>query len=134
MAGMMRRFAALESRSLVELPSQDLTFGRFSIVSTIRRTAQHTACANMSQHPQTESSHSKEIPARFIHRQYRWANGAFIKVSCPAILDTLLESELSGHGKGSFTTNHGTKAKWREPLCGHLDESIGNLGWLDSIS
>jgi len=88
----------------------------------------------MSQHPQTESSPGKEIPARFIHRQYQWANGAFVKVSCPAILDTLLESELSGHGKGSFTKNHGTKAKWREPLCGHFDESKGNLGWLDSVS
>jgi hypothetical protein len=33
----MGTFAALESRSLVELPPQDLTFGRFSTVSTIRR-------------------------------------------------------------------------------------------------
>jgi hypothetical protein len=34
---MMGTFAALESRSLLELPHQDLTFGRFSTVSTIRR-------------------------------------------------------------------------------------------------
>jgi hypothetical protein len=33
---MMGTFAALESRSLVELPLQDRTFGRFSTVSTIR--------------------------------------------------------------------------------------------------
>jgi len=33
----MGTFTALESRSLVELPPQDLTFGRFSTVSTIRR-------------------------------------------------------------------------------------------------
>ena len=33
----MGMFAALESRSLVELPRQDLTFGRFSTVSTFRR-------------------------------------------------------------------------------------------------
>jgi DNA-binding NtrC family response regulator len=131
---MIGTLAALELRSPVEFPSQNLTFGRFSIVSTIRRTAQDSASANMSQHPQTESSPSKEIPARFIHRQYRWASGAFIKVSCPAILDTLLESELSGHGKSSFTKNYVTKVKWLEPLCAHLDESIGNLGWLDSVS
>jgi hypothetical protein len=34
---MMGTFAELESRSLVELPRQDLTFGRFSTVSIIRR-------------------------------------------------------------------------------------------------
>jgi hypothetical protein len=34
---MMGTFAALESRSLVELPPQGLTFGQFSTVSTIRR-------------------------------------------------------------------------------------------------
>jgi DNA-binding NtrC family response regulator len=130
----MGKFAAFESRLLMELPAQGLTFARFSTVSTIRRTVQHTASANKSSHPQTESSPDKEIPARFIHRQSRWANGAFVKVSCPAILDILLESELSGHGKGSFTTNDGTKAKWREPLCGYFDESMRNLGWLDSLS
>jgi hypothetical protein len=37
MAEMMGTFTALESRSLVELPHQELTFGRFSTVSTIRR-------------------------------------------------------------------------------------------------
>jgi two-component system, NtrC family, response regulator AtoC len=124
----------VRSRSLVELPPQDLIFGRFSTVSTIRRTAQHGASTNMSQHPQTEISPGKEIPARFIYRQDQWANGAFSKVSCPAMLEALLGSELSGHGKGSFSKNHGTKAKWREPHCGQVDESIGNLGCLDSVS
>ena len=73
----METFAALESPSMVELPPQELTFDRFSIVSTIRRTAQHTASDNMCQHPQAEGSPGKEIPASFNRRQFRCGNEAW---------------------------------------------------------
>jgi DNA-binding NtrC family response regulator len=131
---MMGTFAAIGSPSMVGLSPDEVTYGGFSTKSTIQRSVEEAASAKMPLLLQSESSTGEEIPARFIHRQYQWADGAFVKVSCPAILATLLESELSGHGKGSFTKNHGTIAKWLEPLCVHFDESIGNLGWLDSVS
>lgn len=52
---------------------------------------------------QGDSGTGKEVMAKFIHQQSPRKNAPFIKVNCAAIPGTLVESELFGYTKGSFT-------------------------------
>jgi DNA-binding NtrC family response regulator len=73
-----------------------------------------------------ESGTGKELVANAIHQRSSRANGPFIKLHCAALADHLLESELFGHEKGSFT---GTVA--RED--GRFSLADGGTLFLDEI-
>jgi DNA-binding NtrC family response regulator len=73
-----------------------------------------------------ESGVGKEIVAREIHRRSRRAEAPFVDLSCAAIPDTLLESELFGHEKGAFTGADVAKA-------GLFEAADGGTFFLDEI-
>ena len=76
-----------------------------------------------------ESGTGKELVARALHEMSPVASGPFIAVNCGAIPETLIESELFGHKKGSFTGAHVDKPGLFEAADGgtlFLDE-IGEL-------
>jgi NtrC-family two-component system response regulator AlgB len=76
-----------------------------------------------------ESGTGKSVAARVIHEKSHLADKPFVTVSCPSLSKELLESELFGHVKGSFTgalRDHWGKVKAAEDGTLFLDE-IGDL-------
>ncbi len=69
------------------------------IYKTIGRIAESKATVLI----QGESGTGKELVANAVHYNSLRKNGPFIKMNCAALPETLLESELFGHEKGSFT-------------------------------
>ena len=90
------------------LPPESVIFGRSEIMQTVRHKAQKVAGANVPVLICGESGTGKELVAKFLHIRSPWEDGPFVKVHCPAIPGTLLESELFGYEKGAFTGAYGT--------------------------
>src|SRR5947208_6030185 len=67
------------------------------------------AAANVPVLIHGESGTGKDIIARLVHSLSPWKSGPFVKVNCPAIPGTLLESELFGYERGAFTGAYGSK-------------------------
>jgi two-component system nitrogen regulation response regulator NtrX len=73
-----------------------------------------------------ESGTGKELVAHALHYQSLRHSGPFVEVNCAAIPDELIESELFGHVKGSFTGASGNKT-------GKFEKADGGTLFLDEI-
>ena len=92
-----------------ELPPDEVIFGNSPAMEAVRLSVDMAATANIPVLLQGESGTGKEILARYIHLRSPWGSGAFVKVNCPAIPGTLLESEMFGYQKGAFTGAYTSK-------------------------
>ena len=101
---------ALRRRRTFEIESEMLAASEFEgivgnspmicdMVSRIRRVAPHFRTLMVT----GETGTGKELVARALHRLSPAAKGNFVVLNCSAVVETLFESELFGHVKGSFT-------------------------------
>jgi DNA-binding NtrC family response regulator len=100
---------------------------RDDAMAAVVKLAQQIAPSDASVLITGESGTGKEVLARFVHAKSNRARAPFISVNCAAIPEHLLESELFGHEKGSFT---GAVAR----RIGKFEESSGGTLLLDEIS
>ena len=77
--------------------------GSAPVIQTLRQQISRLARSQAPVHIHGESGSGKEVVARLIHNNGPRATGAFVAVNCGAIPPELMESELFGHVKGSFT-------------------------------
>ena len=77
--------------------------GRSKAWLSVLRLAETVAPTESTVLIQGESGTGKEVVARYIHHLSARASGAFLSINCGALPESLLESELFGHVKGSFT-------------------------------
>ncbi len=114
-------------QSIGEIPPDAVVFGRSEAMQALRARLDKVAAANVPVLIQGESGTGKDIIARMIHTCSPWKSGPFVKVNCPAIPGTLLESELFGYEKGAFTGAYGSKP-------GRVEMAHRGTLFLDEIS
>lgn len=116
----------MDSVEFLDLPPLDLAFGRTPAMQAVRQKLENVAETGVPVLLQGESGTGKEICARFLHHFSRRTKGSLVKVSCPAIPESLMETELFGYEKGAFTGAHSTKR-------GRVEEAhLGTL-FLDEV-
>jgi DNA-binding NtrC family response regulator len=77
--------------------------GQSAEFENIQRTAKIMAATDVTVLIQGESGTGKELMARFIHTQSARESSPMVTINCAALPETLAESALFGHTKGSFT-------------------------------
>jgi two-component system, NtrC family, response regulator HydG len=101
-------FEDRETRARARAPDQrpadaDQLVGRDRRLVEIFKLVGQVAATSTTVIIRGESGTGKELIAREIHRRSEHASEPFVAVNCTAVPETLLESELFGHRRGSFT-------------------------------
>ena len=91
---------------LASLPSDSPIVGKSEAIQTLTERMQKLARSQAPVYISGESGVGKELAARSIHAMGPRARASFVGVNCGAIPRELMESELFGHKKGSFTGAH----------------------------
>jgi two-component system response regulator AtoC len=114
-------------QAIGDIPPEAVVFGQSEVMQALRSRLDRVASANVPVLIHGESGTGKDIVAKLVHALSPWKSGPFVKVNCPAIPGTLLESELFGYERGAFTGAYGSKP-------GRVEMAHRGTLFLDEIS
>ena len=123
-AGLERDFRELQSQMQAE--TFEGLLGTSAPMQRVFSSIRKVATTNAPVLILGESGTGKEMAALAIHRRSARKEGPFVAINCSAIPETLLESELFGHEKGSFTGAHVQRK-------GRIESASGGTLFLDEI-
>lgn len=118
---------ALGTSTIDPLPPLNVIFGKSAGMQGVREQLGKISSANLPVLIHGESGTGKDILARLFHKLSPWASGPFVKINCPAIPASLMESELFGYERGAFTG-----ANYSKP--GRVEMAHRGTLFLDEIS
>ncbi len=122
---------ALDRRASLAVPStretrrSSLTFGAPAMVA-VTAALERVAKSNATVLLQGESGTGKEVAARLLHEWSPRKAKPFMAINCAVLTENLLESELFGHEKGSFTGAHAQRR-------GRIELADGGTFFLDEV-
>jgi DNA-binding NtrC family response regulator len=100
--------------------------GASAAIRDVEEEIDYAARANAKVLITGESGVGKEIVARLIHQRSARSSGPLVTINCAGFPDSLLESEMFGHMKGSFTDAHRDKRGW-------LEQAHGGTIFMDEV-
>jgi two-component system, NtrC family, response regulator AtoC len=115
-----------ESVVSLNLPPLEIIFGKTAAMQAVRNKLERVAETDVPVLIQGESGTGKELCVRLLHAYSMRARGSLVKVSCPAIPNSLLETELFGYEKGAFTGAMSTKL-------GRVEQAHNGTLFLDEV-
>lgn len=123
------RFAKLEQENTLlreKTKDQPIITGKSTVINALREQISLVAPTDAWVLIRGEHGTGKELVAQSIHRESSSAAQPMVEVNCAAIPEELIESELFGHEKGSFTGAISCKR-------GKFDQADGGILFLDEI-
>jgi two-component system, NtrC family, response regulator AtoC len=109
-----------------ELPDAAIIFGCTAAMGEVRHAIDQVGSSNLPVLIHGENGTGKEVIARYIHSRSKRSDAPFVKINCAAVPASLLESELFGYEKGSFSGA-------REDRSGLIEIADGGTLFLDEI-
>ncbi|MEY4294942.1 MAG: hypothetical protein RLY82_630 [Pseudomonadota bacterium] len=115
-----------ESQAITSVPSTPEMMGQAPAMQDVFRAIGRLSQSNVNVLITGESGTGKELVAHALHKHSPRSSGAFVAINAAAIPKDLLESELFGHEKGSFTGAQATRR-------GRFEQAEGGTLFLDEI-
>ena len=125
-AALQRTASPKKKTKITAIPKQYKMIGKSEAIQAIHNMVEKVAPTMARVMIQGPNGSGKELVARALHFKSNRANAPFVEVNCAAIPSELIESELFGHMKGSFTSAHKDRK-------GTFEQAQGGTLFLDEI-